>query len=1192
MKTTRSTGASQILRSRTRNISSQPLSTTITEERNIDGSITRITTVRYSNGSEFSSKELLATSNEVLVPLEDTSSRQSSTPLMLSSCDINQGLTSSSPSTVYPERYSFLQVPSYRKSLQAFFAGIASIIAANILLACVTNHDHTEIGIVLVYLFSIFSLFCFTFAFLDMYSALLSFKYNQDKNSMNNYDSVNFGDIWKEVMAEGGSRMLGVSWLIFCLGFVTAATTLILGVFTNKAAIGFICLMTMWLSVAYALMCYQAESSRLGPKEKPSTTPDEYVDESIHSFFVALRNGILSVVFLVVENTMIDGDWYENPVRVVLVMMTVGFGVASFVHYTIAFTLIRLAKADSDEMRKTKKEKDGYIVRPSSLFVITTFLQILGLITFVVTLIMASIDEPINPRFVLFLIFWHSVTWWLLMLEHEPSLKRTSLCHACFDYVETDNMKYKMINVDLQVPSYRKSLQAFFAGIASIIAANILLACVTNHDHTEIGIVLVYLFSIFSLFCFTFAFLDMYSVLLSFKYNQDKNSMNNYDSVNFGDIWKEVMAEGASRMLGVSWLIFCLGFVTAATTLILGVFTNKAAIGFICLMTMWLSVAYALMCYQAESSRLGPKEKPSTTPDEYMDESIHSFFVALRNGILSVVFLVVENTMIDGDWYENPVRVVLVMMTVGFGVASFIHYTIAFTLIRLAKADSDEMRKTKKEKDGYIVRPSSLFVITTFLQILGLITFVVTLIMASIDEPINPRFVLFLIFWHSVTWWLLMLEHEPSLKRTSLCHACFDYVETDNMKYKMINVDLQVPSYRKSLQAFFAGIASIIAANILLACVTNHDHTEIGIILVYLFSIFSLFCFTFAFLDMYSALLSFKYNQDKNSMNNYDSVNFGDILKEVMAEGGSRMLGVSWLIFCLGFVTAATTLILGVFTNKAAIGFICLMTMWLSVAYALMCYQAESSRLGPKEKPSTTPDEYVDESIHSFFVALRNGILSVLFLVVENTMIDGDWYENPVRVVLVMITVGFGVASFIHYTIAFTLIRLAKADSDEMRKTKKEKNGYIVRPSSLFVFTTFLQILGLITFVVTLIMASIDEPINPRFVLFLIFWHSVTWWLLMLEHEPSLKRTSLCHACFDYNETDNMKYKMIGVEHDIESQETLTYDPIGQEPSQDLTENSSNDSSTQDLNTVDTIEANRITSKTTYEPPVLGSNEE
>ncbi|GFH59807.1 predicted protein [Chaetoceros tenuissimus] len=449
MKTTSST-ASQILRSRTRNISSQPLSTTITEERNGYGSSIRTTTVRYSNGSEFSSKELLATSNEVLVPLQEV---RVHTPLMLSSCDINQGLTSSSPSTVYPERYSFLQVPSYRKSLQAFFAGIASIIAANILLACVTNHDHTEIGIILVYLFSIFSLFCFTFAFLDMYSALLSFKYNQDKNSMNNYDSVNFGDIWKEVMAEGASCMLGVSWLIFCLGFVTAATTLILGVFTNKAVIGLICLMTMWLSVAYALMCHQAESSRLGPKGKKSNNPDEYVDESIHSFFVAVRNGILSVVFLVVENTMIDGDWYENPVRVVLVMMTVGFGVASFIHYTIAFTLIRLAKADSDEMRKTKKEKDGYIVRPSSLFVFATFLQILGLITFVVTLIMASIDEPINPRFVLFLIFWHSVTWWLLMLEHEPSLKRTSSCHVCFDYVETDNMKYKMIGVEHDIES-------------------------------------------------------------------------------------------------------------------------------------------------------------------------------------------------------------------------------------------------------------------------------------------------------------------------------------------------------------------------------------------------------------------------------------------------------------------------------------------------------------------------------------------------------------------------------------------------------------------------------------------------------------------------------------------------------------------------------------------------------------------
>lgn len=179
--------------------------------------VTRTTTVKYSNGSEFSSKELLATSNEVLVPLEDTSSHQSSTPSMLSSCNSNQGHTSSGPSILYTEKYSFLQVPSYRKSIQAFFAGIASIIAAIILLACVTNHDHIEIGIVLVYLFSIYSLLCITFAFLDMYSALLSFKYNEDKNSMNNYDFINAGNIWKEVMAEGASHMLGVSWLIFAL---------------------------------------------------------------------------------------------------------------------------------------------------------------------------------------------------------------------------------------------------------------------------------------------------------------------------------------------------------------------------------------------------------------------------------------------------------------------------------------------------------------------------------------------------------------------------------------------------------------------------------------------------------------------------------------------------------------------------------------------------------------------------------------------------------------------------------------------------------------------------------------------------------------------------------------------------------------------------------------------------------------
>lgn len=75
--------ASEMLRSRTRNMSSQPVSTTITEERNGDGSITRTTIVKYSNGSEFSSKELLATSNEV--SLEDSSSHQSHTSLMLSS---------------------------------------------------------------------------------------------------------------------------------------------------------------------------------------------------------------------------------------------------------------------------------------------------------------------------------------------------------------------------------------------------------------------------------------------------------------------------------------------------------------------------------------------------------------------------------------------------------------------------------------------------------------------------------------------------------------------------------------------------------------------------------------------------------------------------------------------------------------------------------------------------------------------------------------------------------------------------------------------------------------------------------------------------------------------------------------------------------------------------------------------------
>lgn len=116
-----------------------------------------------------------------------------------------------------------------------------------------------------------------------------------------------------------------------------------------------------------------------------------------------------------------------------------------------------------------------------------------------------------------------------------------------------------------------------------------------------------------------------------------------------------------------------------------------------------------------------------------------------------------------------------------------------------------------------------------------------------------------------------------------------------------------------------------------------------------------------------------------------------------------------------------------------------------------------------------------------------------------------------------------------------------------MRKTKKEKNGYIVPPSFLFVFAYFLQMMGLITFVVALIMASIDEPIDPMFIFFLIFCHSGTWWLLMLEYEPSLRRTSLCRIFFDYFENDNKKYERIGGVHDIESQETHAYDPCGAE---------------------------------------------
>lgn len=116
---------------------------------------------------------------------------------------------------------------------------------------------------------------------------------------------------------------------------------MIFGYENSSVAIGLIWV-TMWLSVAYALMCYQAESSRLGTKKKPSDNPDEYVDKSIYSFYVALGSGILSVVSLVVVNTMIDGIWYEDPVRVGLVMITVGLGVASFIHYTIAFALMRL----------------------------------------------------------------------------------------------------------------------------------------------------------------------------------------------------------------------------------------------------------------------------------------------------------------------------------------------------------------------------------------------------------------------------------------------------------------------------------------------------------------------------------------------------------------------------------------------------------------------------------------------------------------------------------------------------------------------------------------------------------------------------------------------------------------------------------------------------------------------------------
>lgn len=110
---------------------------------------------------------------------------------------------------------------------------------------------------------------------------------------------------------------------------------MILGVFTNTDAIGLICFMTKWLSVAYALMCYQAESSRLGTKGKTSNSRGEYVYKSIHSFYVALGNGILSLVFLVVENTMVDGtDWYENTIHVFLVV-TVGFGVASWTNYKL-----------------------------------------------------------------------------------------------------------------------------------------------------------------------------------------------------------------------------------------------------------------------------------------------------------------------------------------------------------------------------------------------------------------------------------------------------------------------------------------------------------------------------------------------------------------------------------------------------------------------------------------------------------------------------------------------------------------------------------------------------------------------------------------------------------------------------------------------------------------------------------------
>lgn len=77
---------------------------------------------------------------------------------------------------------------------------MVSIIAASILLGCVVDDDETEIGIVLVCLFSMTSLLCFTFAFLDMYSALLSLKYGHDETSMNNYGVINFRDIWKEVM--------------------------------------------------------------------------------------------------------------------------------------------------------------------------------------------------------------------------------------------------------------------------------------------------------------------------------------------------------------------------------------------------------------------------------------------------------------------------------------------------------------------------------------------------------------------------------------------------------------------------------------------------------------------------------------------------------------------------------------------------------------------------------------------------------------------------------------------------------------------------------------------------------------------------------------------------------------------------------------------------------------------------------